>query len=84
VIINYVSFNLITVIMSIKKLLFENYEQQLQVGIAVEMEHTKDSNESKKIALDHLKEDPQYYSKLFKAGLIDEPDAINLAKNYFE
>ena len=57
---------------------------ELEVGTTVEFEHTKDSKEAKKIAKDHLSEDPNYYSKLYKAGLIDEPDAIELAKKAFE
>lgn len=33
----------------------------LEVGTKVEMEHTKDKNKAKKIAQDHLNEDPDYY-----------------------
>ena len=47
--------------------------KELRAGIAVEMEHTDDPEEAKRIAIDHLKEDPKYYSKLNKAGLVDEP-----------
>jgi len=57
---------------------------ELEVGTSVEFEHTKDPKEAEKIAKDHLSEDPNYYSKLYKAGLIDEPDAIELAKKAFE
>lgn len=39
-------------------------DEQLKKGIEVEMEHTDDPEEAKKIAMDHLSEDPQYYSKL--------------------
>lgn len=42
---------------------------QLEMGIKVEMEHTNDPKIAKKIALDHLAEDPQYYTKLQKANL---------------
>lgn len=42
---------------------------QLKMGIKVEMEHTKDTSLAKEIALDHLAEDPKYYSKLKKAKL---------------
>ena len=48
------------------------------------MEHTKDPKEAEKIAKDHLAEDPNYYIKLYKAGLIDEPNAIKLVKNLME
>ena len=37
---------------------------QLGKGIQHEMEHTNDSALAIEIALDHLAEDPQYYSKL--------------------
>lgn len=40
--------------------------EQLKLGIKVEMEHTDDADVAKEIALDHLAEDPQYYSKLAK------------------
>jgi hypothetical protein len=33
------------------------------------MEHTKDPLVAKKIAMDHLRDDPHYYEKLAKAGL---------------
>jgi len=49
--------------------------KELAAGIDVEMEHTFDKEVAKKIALDHLGEDPEYYLKLKKAGLIDEPEA---------
>lgn len=48
---------------------------QLVIGTEVEMEHTKDRRLAQKIATDHLTEDPLYYTKLDKAGLIDEPKA---------
>ena len=38
--------------------------QQLVKGIKVEMEHSDDIKIAKKIALDHLAEDPNYYTKL--------------------
>lgn len=38
--------------------------KQLAMGIEVEMEHTTDKAVAKEIALDHLTEDPNYYSKL--------------------
>ena len=44
-------------------------QEQLKIGIKVEMEHTDDPKVAKKIALDHLAEEPQYYTKLKSAGL---------------
>lgn len=53
-------------------------QEQLQMGIDVEMEHTQDANLAKEIAMDHLAEDPQYYSHLKDAGIADElPDAAH-------
>jgi len=45
---------------------------QLSLGQAVEMEHTTDPHISTEIAIDHLKQDPEYYTKLRKAGLSKE------------
>lgn len=42
---------------------------QIKKGIKVEKEHTRDPKLAKKIAMDHLVEDPKYYDKLEKAGL---------------
>lgn len=41
-------------------------KKQLEMGIKVEMEHTKDEKTAKEIAMDHLWEDPRYYTKLKK------------------
>lgn len=37
---------------------------ELEMGIEVEMEHTKDKNIAREVALDHLTELPDYYTKL--------------------
>lgn len=39
---------------------------QLVKGIKVELEHTKDDKVAKEVAMDHLYEDPKYYTKLEK------------------
>ena len=39
-------------------------DAQLGMGIKVEMEHTDDMGKAVEIALDHLAEDPEYYTKL--------------------
>jgi len=41
-------------------------QSQLQQGMKVEMEHTKDKDKAREIVMDHLFEDPKYYSKLKK------------------
>ena len=45
---------------------------QLSLGVQIEMEHTNDHEIAQEIAMDHLTEDPQYYTKLVKAGLASE------------
>lgn len=49
---------------------------QLDKGIKVELEHTSDKKVAKEIALDHLKEDPNYYTKLLKANLEEDINKI--------
>ena len=41
-------------------------KKQLKKGISIEKEHTKKISIAKKIAMDHLFEDPKYYTKLSK------------------
>jgi len=38
--------------------------EQIQMGIAVEMEHTDDPRIALEIVLDHLTENPEYYTAL--------------------
>ena len=40
--------------------------KQLNIGIKVEMEHTKNKKIAKEIAKDHLAEFPNYYTELLK------------------
>lgn len=40
--------------------------KQLELGMQTEMEHTQDRKVAYKIAMDHIFEDPKYYSKLMK------------------
>jgi len=42
---------------------------ELRMGIRVEMEHTDDVEKAKKIALDHLAENPFYYTQLKLSGV---------------
>ena len=41
-----------------------NVQAELEAGIEVEMEHTDDRNVAEEIALDHLYEMSDYYSRL--------------------
>jgi hypothetical protein len=47
---------------------------ELRMGIRVELEHTDDLDKAKKIALDHLAENPYYYTALKLAG-VESPSA---------
>jgi len=51
------------------KLPIEDLTSQLKLGIKTEMEHTDNKKQAKEIAMDHLAEDPKYYTKLKKAKL---------------
>ncbi len=46
--------------------------KQFSQGVKVEMEHTDDKNKASEIAMDHLTEDPEYYTKLKK---VEEKEA---------
>jgi hypothetical protein len=50
------------------------HPSELRMGIKVELEHTDDLNKAKKIALDHLAENPYYYTALKLSG-IESPSA---------
>jgi hypothetical protein len=41
-------------------------QKELDMGVEVELEHTKDKELSKDIAKDHLEEFPNYYTELDK------------------
>jgi len=41
-------------------------KKELKIGIKVEMEHTKSKKVAEKIAKDHLKEYPNYYTEFKK------------------
>lgn len=58
--------------------------KQLEVGIAVEAEHTPDPEVAQEIAMDHIAEDPEYYTKLVKSGVVDEPKALKAYRDLFE
>jgi hypothetical protein len=51
----------------------QSLKRQVVIGIPVEMEHTNDKNKAKEIVMDHLWEDPTYYTKLKKYNIKEEP-----------
>jgi hypothetical protein len=56
----------------------ENLMSQFKLGMKTEMEHTDNKKQAKEIAMDHLAENPKYYTKLKKAKL-EEAVAKSLA-----
>lgn len=57
--------------------------KQLEIGIEVESEHTSDKMIATRIALDHLAENPTYYTQLVELGMVDEPTAIEKYVEFF-
>jgi hypothetical protein len=57
--------------------------KELEMGIAVEMEHTDDESVSQEIAMDHLSELPDYYKHLIGKGIADEKEAIALFHKFY-
>lgn len=57
--------------------------KEFLVGLAVEAEHSSDIAVQRQIALQHLADNPKYYSEGMKKGIFDEPSAINVYKKYF-
>ena len=53
-------------------------QEQLAKGIEIEMEHTQDPEIAKEIALDHLTEIPDYYSRLDDIEEVGEDEGDNL------
>lgn len=41
-------------------------QKQLKLGLKIEKEHTDDAKKAREIAMDHLAEDPKYYTKIKK------------------
>jgi hypothetical protein len=55
-------------------------EKELNKGMKTEMEHTTNKSKAKEIAMDHLFEDPEYYTKLKKMETKESKD-LKLSKN---
>lgn len=56
----------------------KSLKKELEMGIKIEMEHTDDKDKAKEIAMDHLWENPSYYTKLKKSNI--EEEVINNIK----
>ncbi len=55
----------------------QSLKRQLEMGIKIEMEHTDNENTAKEIAMDHLWEDPTYYTKLKRMEKKDTTENID-------
>lgn len=47
-------------------------EWEIRTGTKEEMEHTDDPKEARKIAITHIEEDPKYYRKMKRVGLVKD------------
>jgi sorbitol-specific phosphotransferase system component IIA len=56
------------------------HPHELYIGTKVEMEHTDDIEEAEKIALDHLSENPFYYTALKLSGIDAGHDRVSTKK----
>lgn len=57
-------------------------KQELAVGIAVEKEHSSSIEQALEIAVDHITENSRYYHELIASGIVDEKQALDLAKKF--
>lgn len=57
-------------------------QEELSLGLSIEAEHTDDPEIAKEIALDHLSEDPHYYTKLKQSGLEEKVDKVPSEVSY--
>lgn len=56
--------------------------KELKMGIDIEKEHTNDSNIAREIAMDHLAEIPDYYSRLKKMEKTVKKEGMNETVSY--
>ena len=47
----------------------KSLKKQVEIGLPIEMEHTDDKDKAKEIVMDHLWENPSYYTKLKKSDV---------------
>jgi len=55
----------------------QSLKKELKMGIKIELEHTDDEDKAKEIAMDHLWENPSYYSRLKKSEIEEAKKEIN-------
>lgn len=57
-------------------------KREIIVGLYVEREHTDNLRTALEISIDHLSENPKYYTDLVNSGIVDEKKAIEAAKRF--
>ena len=50
----------------------KSLKKQVEIGLPIEMEHTDDKDKAKEIVMDHLWENPSYYTKLKKSDIEED------------
>jgi hypothetical protein len=50
----------------------KSLKKQVEMGLPIEMEHTDDKDKAKEIVMDHLWENPSYYTKLKKSNIEED------------
>jgi hypothetical protein len=55
----------------------QSLRKELEMGVKIELEHTDNEDMAKEIAMDHLWENPSYYSKLKKSEIEEVKGEIN-------
>ena len=58
--------------------MLDHLKSEFKKGIKTELEHTTDENIAREIAMDHLYEDPKYYTKLSKIEEMKKTKKINI------
>jgi hypothetical protein len=59
----------------------QSLRKELEMGIKIELEHTDNEDMAKEIAMDHLWENPSYYSKLKKSEIEESKEETNEASS---
>lgn len=57
---------------------------EVEIGTEVEMEHTDSRDEARKIALQHLDHNGNYYTDAIECGLVDEPKALEIYNRHLK
>jgi len=59
-------------------------QKEFEMGMKVESEHSDNIEKKKEVTMDHLFDNPKYYTKLKGAGLADELDESKVGDMYIE